>query len=89
VRESGIKELAQFEALAWNGLLVPSATPKELVQKMNREFDTVLKDEAVRKRITDAGLEVVGGSSESFAAMLTAESKKWKVIIDRLGIRQE
>lgn len=86
---SGIKELAQFEALAWNGILVPSATPKDVVQKMNREFDAVLKDDVVRKRLFDAGLEVVGGSGESFAQVLSQETKKWKTIIDRLGIKQE
>lgn len=89
VRESGIKELAQFEALAWNGILVPSATPKDIIQKMNREFDAVLKDETVRTRLTAAGLEVVGGSAESFVSTLSAETKKWKIIIDRLGIKQE
>ncbi len=85
----GIQELAQFEALAWNGILVPSATPKDIVQKMNRELDAVLKDDAVRARLTTAGLEVVGGSSDYFAKELTAEAKKWRVIIERLGIRQE
>ncbi len=89
VRESGIKELAKFEALAWNGILVPSATPKEIVQKMNREFDAVLKDEAVRARLTAAGLEIVGGSSDYFAKELAAETKKWKAIIERLGMKQE
>jgi tripartite-type tricarboxylate transporter receptor subunit TctC len=89
VRESGIKELAKFEALAWNGILVPSATPKSVVERMNREFDAVLKDESVRARLTAAGLEVVGGSAESFASTLTAETKKWKAIIQQLGIKQE
>jgi tripartite-type tricarboxylate transporter receptor subunit TctC len=89
VRESGIKELTKFEALAWNGILVPSATPKSVVERMNREFDAVLKDEAVRARLTAAGLEVVGGSAESFASTLTAETKKWKAIIQQLGIKQE
>jgi tripartite-type tricarboxylate transporter receptor subunit TctC len=89
VRESGIKELAKFEALAWNGILVPSATPKAVVERMNREFDAVLKDEAVHARLTAAGLEVVGGSSDYFAKELAAETKKWKTIIERLGLTQE
>jgi tripartite-type tricarboxylate transporter receptor subunit TctC len=87
--QGGIKELAQFEALAWNGVLVPSATPKTVVERMNREMDAVLKDEAVKARLIAAGLEVVGGSSESFAKTLTDETKKWRVIIEKLGIRQD
>ncbi len=89
IRESGIKELAQFEALAWNGILVPSATPKDVVARMNAVFDAALKDEAVRTRLTNAGLEPVGGSAESFNATLVAETKKWKTIIERLKITSE
>lgn len=89
IRESGIKELAQFEALAWNGILVPSATPKDVVARMNALFDAALKDEAVRTRLTNAGLEPVGGSAESFNATLVAETKKWKTIIQRLKITSE
>jgi tripartite-type tricarboxylate transporter receptor subunit TctC len=89
VRESGIKELAQFEALAWNGILVPSATPKDVVQRMNALFDAALKDEAVRSRLNNAGLEPVGGSAESFSATLVAETKKWRAIIERLKITAE
>ncbi|MDI9334274.1 MAG: tripartite tricarboxylate transporter substrate binding protein [Cytophagales bacterium] len=89
VRESGVKELAQFEALAWNGILVPSATPKAVIERMNREFDAVLKDEAVRTKLAAAGLDVVGGSSDYFTQYLKAETSKWQIIINRLGIRQE
>jgi tripartite-type tricarboxylate transporter receptor subunit TctC len=89
IRESGIKELAQFEALAWNGILVPSATPKDVVQRMNTLFDAALKDETVHTRLTNAGLEPVGGSAERFNATLVAETKKWKAIIERLKIINE
>lgn len=89
VRESGIKELAQFEALAWNGILVPSATPKDTVARMNAMFDAALKDEAVRSRLNTAGLEPVGGSAEQFGSLLQAETKRWKAIIDKLKITSE
>ncbi len=89
IRESGIKELAQFEALAWNGILVPSATPKDVVARMNAVLDAALKDETVRTRLNNAGLEAVGGSGESFNTTLVAETKKWKTIIERLKIASE
>ncbi len=89
VRESAIKELADFQALAWNGILVPSGTPKSVVQKMNHEFDAIVKMDDVRAKLASAGLEVLGGSPESFAAMLRAETKKWQATIERLGIKQE
>ncbi len=88
VRESGIKELSQFEAIAWNGILVPSATPKDVVLRMNAVFDTALKDDAVRSRLHAAGLEPVGGSAERFNALLIAETQKWKSVITRLNISE-
>lgn len=89
VRESGIKELANFEALAWNGILVPSATPKDTVQRMNALFDAALKDETVRTRLNNAGLETVGGSAQAFNDTLVAETKRWKKIIEQLKISAE
>jgi tripartite-type tricarboxylate transporter receptor subunit TctC len=89
VRESGIKELASFEALAWNGILVPSGTPADVLSKMNATFDAALKDEAVRTRLNNAGLDAVGGSADKFQATLVAETKKWKAIIERLKISSD
>src|SRR5439155_15624553 len=33
-----------FEALAWNGVLVPAGTPKAIVARLNTEINAILKD---------------------------------------------
>jgi tripartite-type tricarboxylate transporter receptor subunit TctC len=84
VAEAG---LPGFEALAWNGVLVPAGTAAEIVVRLNREFNVALKDADVRARLNSAGLEPVGGSSEAFRQLIQAESDKWGPIIQRIGAR--
>jgi len=87
VAESGIKELKSFEAIAWNGLLVPAGTPRPIVDRINSAVNAALNDAQVRERLKAAGLEPVGGSPEQFAKLISDESAKWAPIIQRSGAR--
>ena len=79
--------LAKFEALAWNGVLLPAGTSAEIVARLNREINAVLQDAEVRAKLNSAGLEPVGGTAESFRQLIQAESDKWGPIIRRIGVR--
>ena len=79
--------LPNFEALAWNGVLLPAGTPIEMVTRLNRELNTALKDADVRARLNSAGLDPVGGSAEALRDLIQAESDKWGPIIRRIGAR--
>lgn len=84
VAEAG---LPGFEALAWNGVLVPAGTPTDIVVRLNREFNIALQDAGVRARLNSAGLEAGGGTAETFRQLIQAESDKWGPIIRRIGAR--
>jgi tripartite-type tricarboxylate transporter receptor subunit TctC len=84
VAEAG---LPKFEALAWNGVLVPAGTAGEIVTLLNREFNAALKDTDVRAKLNSAGLEPVGGTVAAFRELIQAESDKWGAIIRRIGAR--
>jgi tripartite-type tricarboxylate transporter receptor subunit TctC len=84
VAESG---LPKFESITWNGVLVPAGTPAEITQRLNREIDAILKMPDVKNRLNHAGLETVGGSSESFRVLIAAETKKWSEIIRKTGAK--
>ena len=84
VAEAG---LPKFEALAWNGVLVPAGTPAEVVVRLNREFNVALKDADARAKLNTAGLDPVGGTADEFRRLIQAESDKWGPIIRRIGAR--
>jgi tripartite-type tricarboxylate transporter receptor subunit TctC len=76
-----------FDALAWNGVLVPAATPRPIVQRLNAEINAILKDHEVLQRMHAAGFELVGGTPEDFGALIKAESEKWAPVIKKAGVK--
>ncbi|MES2536747.1 MAG: tripartite tricarboxylate transporter substrate binding protein [Pseudomonadota bacterium] len=81
--ESGISGV---EALAWNGVVVPARTPKDIVDRLNREINAVLQMPEVRDQFRAQGIEPTGGTPEDFAALIRAENDKWAPIIKRIGL---
>ncbi len=76
-----------FEALAWNGLLVPAATPAPVIARLNVEVNAVLREPDVAARMRDAGFDLVGGSPEQFAKVIAGESARWGPVIRQIGLR--
>jgi tripartite-type tricarboxylate transporter receptor subunit TctC len=87
VAESGVKELDGFEAIAWNGILVPAGTPREVVARLNAEINKAFTEPAVRQRLTGGGLVPAGGTPDSFGKLMADEAAKWAPIIKRTGAR--
>lgn len=84
IAESGYPN---FVALAWNGVLVPAATPKPIVARLNAEIDAILKQPDVVQKLNAVGFELVGGTPERFAAIIKGESEKWAPIIKSANIK--
>ena len=87
VAESGISELQQFEAIAWNGVLVAAGTPRPIVERINAAINTALNDPQVKERLKVAGLDAAGGTPEQFAKLIADESTKWQPVILRTGAK--
>jgi len=76
-----------FEAVAWNGFVAPAGTPGEIVERLAREIDTILKSPDVRPRVEAAGWDVVGGTPRQFAEFMAAERTRWAPVIRRSGAK--
>jgi tripartite-type tricarboxylate transporter receptor subunit TctC len=76
-----------FEALAWNGVLVAAGTPHPIVQRLNAEINTILKDPGVRSALNAQGFELIGGTPEDFATLIKTESDKWAPLIRKTGAK--
>ncbi|HKA40368.1 MAG TPA: tripartite tricarboxylate transporter substrate binding protein [Burkholderiales bacterium] len=81
--------LPGFELLSWFGVLAPGATPRQIVERLNREIAGVLGEDELHNRLTDSGLEVAHGSPEAFADLLVRDRAKYSKIIREAGIRAE
>ena len=78
-----------FEATTWHGLVAPAATPKDIVETLNRATIEALKDPGVRKSLTDLGVDISSSSSDEFAAYIKSEIPKWAAVIEASGAQVE
>jgi tripartite-type tricarboxylate transporter receptor subunit TctC len=76
-----------FEALAWNGLLLPAGTPRPVVARLNAEVNAILKQPDVLKKMNDAGFDLIGGTPEDFGRLIAGESERWAPVIRKVGLK--
>jgi tripartite-type tricarboxylate transporter receptor subunit TctC len=79
--------LPGFEVTGWFGFFVPTKTPPEIVTRIHADTITALADPALRRRLEDLGIVVVGSTPAELAAFLRAETEKWGPVIKEAGIR--
>jgi tripartite-type tricarboxylate transporter receptor subunit TctC len=74
--------LPGYEAVSWVGLFTASATPREIVTKINADTQHVLSNPAFRDRFfAPQMLEPMQGSADTFAADIRSETQKWVKVI--------
>lgn len=78
---------AGFEAVSCWGLLAPSGTPSEVLDKLYGETVDALAMPDVRRKFDELGLDPVGNSPSEFAAVIQKENPKWAKIIKEAGIK--
>jgi tripartite-type tricarboxylate transporter receptor subunit TctC len=76
-----------YEATTWYGLVGPAKLPAATVERMNADFNTVLKMPDVAERFAQYGAEDGGGTAEKFASFIQSESKKWAKVIKDANVK--
>lgn len=86
VAEAGVPG---FEAIEWNGVMVPAGTPAAVVRRIHQALAKALAAPAMKDRIVQVGAEVVSSSPEEFAAFIKSEFSAWARVIKEVGITVE
>lgn len=76
-----------YEASALFGMGAPKTTPKEIIEKLNKQVNTILAEPDIKKRLVDLGGEPLIQSPEQFGAQVAAETEKWKKVVDFAGLK--
>jgi tripartite-type tricarboxylate transporter receptor subunit TctC len=82
VMESGVPG---YEAYVWMGLLAPKGTPPAIIERLNREVAAVLGEDAVKRYMANAGIEIVGSTSVDFGTFYRAQRDLWAKVIHDTG----
>lgn len=77
------------EAAALVGMVVPAATPPDVINTLNRQVVAAVKDPAINRKLVDFGVEPVGNTPAQFADLLRSETTRWTRLIHDLKITLE
>ena len=73
----------------WFGVFAPPGTPSEIVTRLHRELDSIMRAPDVIERLGKLGAEPANGAPAQFAKLYRDEYESWKAVIQRAGIKAE
>ena len=77
--------LAQFDVTSWFGVVVPAATPKDIVARLNQELVRIAKLPEVKERLANQGMEPAHTTPEAFAKAIRDDSARWGKVVQSSG----
>ena len=86
VAEAGVPG---YEVTVWFGTVAPAGTPPDVVAKINAEINRILTLPEVRERFTAGGIEIIGGTPESFGALIRKEAATWAKVVKDANIKAD
>lgn len=84
--EAGVPD---FVSGTWAGIIAPTGTPKEIVDRVSAEAKKALADPDLKKKLEDQGIVAMGTSPDEFRAFVTEEIARWKKVITDAGVKLE
>lgn len=84
VAESGYPS---YEVTNWSGLSGPRGLPREIVDRINREVNEIIKGADVAKVLAADGLSPAGGSAERFTNIINTEIPRWNRVVKSSGAK--
>ena len=78
-----------FEAEGWVGIFVPAATPKDIVTKLSAELARIIASPEGVAGLEAVSLLPVGGSAETFEAVLRRDHARWGEVVKAVGVKGE
>lgn len=81
--------LPGFDMTNWYGMLVPTGTLRDRVNKLQREVNRILNLPELKERLANDGMTVVASTHEQFSTFLAKETDKFAKVIRAAGIKPQ
>jgi len=78
-----------YEASGFAGIAVPTGTPADIINLLNKELNAGLADSKVKDRIVELGGTVMGGTPAEFGKIVAEATEKWAKVIKFAGVKAE
>jgi tripartite-type tricarboxylate transporter receptor subunit TctC len=77
------------EVSSWSAFFVPARTPQDIVRKIHSDTVAALAEPAVREKLEQGGIVVIGSTPDELASFLNSEMDRWGRIIKAANIRAQ
>jgi tripartite-type tricarboxylate transporter receptor subunit TctC len=84
LNESGLKG---FDVTAWIGMVAPKGTPADVVDTLNTEINSILKEPDFRAHIIKIGIDPIGDTPQAFGQYLKAQIPMWRQRAIEAGLK--
>jgi tripartite-type tricarboxylate transporter receptor subunit TctC len=84
IAESGVPK---YQATAWTGVLAPAATPRNIIDRLNKEVVKIVQAQDVKEWLNQGGSDSVGSTPEAFLAFIKSEIAKWSAIAKSIDLK--
>ena len=81
--------IPELEVSTFSGVGVPTGTPREIIERLNREINAALADPTIKARFADVGAMPIVFTPAQAKAFVTAQTEKWAKVIRSAGIKPE
>jgi tripartite-type tricarboxylate transporter receptor subunit TctC len=71
---------------AWFALFVPARTARAVIDKIHIDTAAALTEAGVKAKLENVGMVAVGSTPEELAALLKADTEKWRPVITEANI---
>lgn len=78
-----------FNVTPWVGIFAPAKTPQEIVQRLSKEVDALLKDPSIVKNFADQQIRAAYLDTPAFTQEIQKETDAWAKVIKTMGIKLE
>jgi tripartite-type tricarboxylate transporter receptor subunit TctC len=78
-----------YEASQWYGVGAPKDTPAEVIDKLNKEINTVVADPIIKARLAGLGVDPMSKTPAEFEKFIADETEKWGRVIRAANIKVE
>lgn len=84
--EAGFRDVG-LESIGWYGILLPSKTPRDVIEKFSRDLNTVLSQVEFKEKMKNYGIDITGTTPEGFSNIIKSDYARWGKVIREKNIK--
>ena len=81
--------MGEYEMALWLGVLAPAGTPGEIVERLHKAVEAVMRMPELAGQMAAAGIEVRTSTPEDFRSLIRSDLAKWAAVVKKSGMQPE